>query len=375
MSLVLIPAVTSCTLGKTDGDGISFTRSTSPTSSIGAASSTAPAGSANPANAASNGTTIALGDPINVSGTGAAVDDSTVNITAGGNYILSGSLTDGQVNINTKERVNLILSGISITNSSGPALLVTDAKEVTITLTPGTTNSLSDDGSTDENDAALFTNDTLVINGEGALVVTGSNNEGISSDDDIIVNGGSIKVTAPDDGINAHDDITINGGYVNVIADGDGIDSNGTVNINGGTVISQGSAVMGDGGIDAAGSFAITGGTVIASGNSLAAPDSDSTQASLFVKTGSTWDAGTLLHIEQSGSEIVTFAPAQSYRTLFYSSNQLDLGTDYQVFIGGSSSGNATDGLYSGGTYRAAGTTGISITPAITPEGTGRLNP
>ncbi|SHH70851.1 carbohydrate-binding domain-containing protein [Clostridium grantii] len=50
-------------------------------------------------------------------------------------------------------------------------------------------------------EAAILTNDTLVIQGEGILMVIGNNNEGISSDDDIIINSGIIKITAKDERI------------------------------------------------------------------------------------------------------------------------------------------------------------------------------
>ena len=315
---------------------------------------------------------ITLGDTITVAGSGATANRSTVTITAGGTYSISGELTNGQVEVNTKEKVKIKLNGVKITNNSGPALLITDAKKVTVMLVAGATNYLTDGNSKNKNDAAIFTNDTLVIEGDGILIVTGNNREGISRDDDIIINGGTIKITAPDDGLNAHDDITFNGGYVYIIAGGDGIDSNGTTNLTGGTVISLGSTAEGDGGVDSIRGFTITGGTLIATGNINAAPDIGSTQSSFYIDSGSNLAAGTLFHVEQDGSDIVTFAPARSYQTVLYSSEKLTEGTTYQAYMGGSSSGTATDGLYTDGTYtEGAGNTSISVTAAIVPAGLG----
>jgi endonuclease YncB( thermonuclease family) len=254
---------------------------------------------------------IVLGDTITVSGEGATVEGTTVSIGAAGVYCLSGTLADGQIVVDAKGKVYLEFNGVDVTSSSGPALLITDAKKATLTLVEGTSNSLTDSAGTSEYDAALYTNDTLIINGRGSLAVTGNSNEGISSDDDIIVNAGTVVVTAVDDGLNAHDDITITGGDVYVRAGGDGLDSNGTINI--------------------------TGGTVIASGNSIAAPSHKSTQASVYVSTGSTQAAGTSFSIVLDGEEIVAFTPDMAYQNLFVSSDDLLADMAYDVYVGSSS--------------------------------------
>jgi hypothetical protein len=295
---------------------------------------------------------IVLGDAIKVSGEGATVEGTTVKITAAGIYSISGILTDGQIDVNAKGKVYLEFNGVDITNSSGPALMITDAKKVTLTLVEGTTNSLTDADSGNDNDAALFTNDTLVINGKGTLLVTGNNNEGISSDDDLIINSGTIKVTAVDDGLNAHDDITINSGDVYLLAGGDGLDSNGTVHINGGTLVSFGGTSVGDGGIDARGAFTITDGTVIAGGNSTAAPDNGSTRCSIYVATGSTQAAGTVISVTRDGKDILTFTPDKEYQNVFISSSDLIEDAAYQVYVGSNS-------------------TAISVSAAIAPAGAG----
>jgi hypothetical protein len=280
---------------------------------------------------------IVLGDTITVSGEGATVEGTTVSIGAAGVYCLSGTLADGQIVVDAKGKVYLEFNGVDVTSSSGPALLITDAKKATLTLVEGTSNSLTDSAGTSEYDAALYTNDTLIINGRGSLAVTGNSNEGISSDDDIIVNAGTVVVTAVDDGLNAHDDITITGGDVYVRAGGDGLDSNGTINITGGTVVALAGDVAGDGGLDAVGDVNITGGTVIASGNSIAAPSHKSTQASVYVSTGSTQAAGTSFSIVLDGEEIVAFTPDMAYQNLFVSSDDLLADMAYDVYVGSSS--------------------------------------
>jgi hypothetical protein len=265
---------------------------------------------------------ISLGDTITISGDGASVDGNTVAISAAGVYHVTGTLTDGQIDVDAKGKVYLEFDGVDITCSFGPALIVTDAKKVTLTLAEGTTNS--------------YTNDTLVINGSGTLVVTGNNNEGISSDDDLIINSGTVKVSAVDDGLNAHDDITINDGSVYIIAGGDGVDSNGTVNLNGGTLVSFGGTADGDGGLDAVGAFTFNGGTAAVFGNAIADPDGGSRWASLYVATGSIQAEGTLVRVERDGEEIFTITAGAEFQNLLLASDELIDGATYQVYLGDS---------------------------------------
>ncbi len=317
-------------------------------------------------------TQIVLGATIAILGEGATANGNVVNITAGGTYRISGTLTEGQVDVNTTEKVKLQLDNVSITNSTGPALMITDAKKITLKLIKGTINTLSDAPNISENDAALFTNDTLVIKGEGTLIVNGNNQEGISSDDDIIIENGILRVTARDDGLNAHDDITVLGGTLIVEAGGDALDSNGTTNIAGGTTYAMGSMAGGDGGLDSMNTFLITGGTLIATGNTSAAPDSTSTQASVYLNFAANQAAGTLFNLSQNGTSLLTYAPNKDYMTVLFSSPDLVVGETYQANAGGSSNGTSTDGLYLDGTYTSGATT-IEVVAALVPAGAGQM--
>ena len=87
---------------------------------------------------------IELGADTVVDGEGASVEGDTVLIAAAGVYHVSGALTDGCIEVDVKGKVYLELDGVDITSYSGPAVLVTDAKKVVISLVEGTANSLSD---------------------------------------------------------------------------------------------------------------------------------------------------------------------------------------------------------------------------------------
>jgi len=301
-------------------------------------------------NATDNYTSILLDDGIGINGDGAKISDDGVTITSAGTYTISGVLEDGMIEIDApNETVNLILEGVTITNSNGPAILFKNALEAIVTLEADSENVLSDGGDSDY-DGALYSTSTMTIRGEGNLTVIGNNEEGIASEMHLNIEGGNIWVSAADDGLNANNDnvsiITISGGYLYVDGGGDGIDSNGSIEITGGTVIAMSALTDANGGLDADGDVTITGGTVIATGARLSLPSKNSEQKSIFVNFGSTQAANTLVSIQNDSNDLLTFAPAKEYQSLLYSSSILEENISYDVYIGGSAEGEGVDGLY-----------------------------
>ena len=196
-------------------------------------------------------TTITLnGDSIAVSGSGVTVEGTVATITAAGHYIVSGTLNDGQLLVDTEdeEMVQLTLIGVDITSATSAPLAILSAEETIITLAEGSDNTLTDaatyvfpDAETDEPNAALFSNDDLTIGGGGSLTVVGNYNDAISTDDSLTISGGVITVSAVDDGLRGKDALVISGGDITVEAGGDGLKSDneddttlGTIAISGG---------------------------------------------------------------------------------------------------------------------------------------------
>jgi hypothetical protein len=288
-----------------------------------------------------------------VDGSNYSIDGNVVNINGGGEYIISGTLRDGCVVVDSpEEEVYLVLSGVDIANLNGPAILIQAASTATIVLYDGTVNVLSDGGMNEDHDAAIFSFVPLVIDGGGTLSATGNNQEAIASDATLMIEGGNIHATAVDDGLNAGKGIVINGGYIYVESVGDGIDSNADLAINGGTVISLG-GIAGDGGLDAEEGYGLflNGGLIIATGSNNARPEALE-QKYILLSFGENQAAGTMVHIEESdGSEIVTFRPGKEYKEFLFSSDALKSEVVYHIYSGGESSGNESDGLYQGGTY------------------------
>ena len=201
---------------------------------------------------------------------------------------------------------------------------------------------------------------------DGGTLTISRTYEGLESDI-IIVNDGNIHIVSSDDGINvtsgdmgrsesaaAGKYLEINGGYIVVDAGGDGLDSNGSGTMNGGFVIVSGPTDSRNGSIDVNGILVINGGFLAATGSAGMAQNAstDSTQYTVLETLSSVQVAGTLIHIEsEAGDEILTFMPAKEYQTIVISSPELENGTTYEVYIGGSATGTETDGLYADGVY------------------------
>ena len=179
-------------------------------------------------------------DNVEVTGDGISVSDNIITISKGGDFEVTGTLDDGQIVIDTEEKVKLRLSGMSLTNKNGSAVYVKNAEKAYITLTDNTENTLTDGEnytSGDENEKGCITSrDNLEIKGSGLLTVNGNYNHGIFSSNSIEIGNGNITVNAKNDGIHANDTLAISGGTVNVTAEGDGLQAEEILDISDGEV-------------------------------------------------------------------------------------------------------------------------------------------
>ena len=162
-----------------------------------------------------------------VEGDGAYVLDGSVHIAYAGKYVLSGELTDGSVIIeaNENDKIWILLNGISLNCENSAAIFVRRAGKVFLTLASGTENSIStgaeysDEADSMGIDGAIYSKDDLTINGGGSLVVNAEYKHGIVCNDDLVIVGAKIDITAAQDGIHANDsarfaevDLTIRAG-------------------------------------------------------------------------------------------------------------------------------------------------------------------
>lgn len=232
-------------------------------------------------------------------------------------YLLSGS-GQGRLTIYGSRRHQLILNGLTLTCSDGPAINNQCKKSCFVVLQG--TNSLTDGSSYTASDedrkGTFFSEGQVIMSGGGSLTIKGNyknglcsddyilfaqstgtltitavnkgieandgiyfeggtfvinaSAEGIESDSILVVSGGEIYVKAVDDAINAGDDLTISGGMVCAYSTGnDGIDANGNCYIQGGLVYAIGARspeVAIDANSEEQKKLYVTGGTFVAIG-------------------------------------------------------------------------------------------------------------
>ena len=242
-------------------------------------------------------------------------------------------------------------------------------------------------------DDGFHADNNLIING-GSITVSRSY-EGLEGQK-VTVTGGDIDITASDDGINAASSssnsssdgrpgnsdsnalITIGGGYIVVNAAGDGIDSNGNVAITGGTVLVSGPADNGNGAFDYDGEATVSGGTVILCGSSgMAQGFSDkSEQASFMYTLDNSASAGSSVALtDEKGNVLASFIPAKQYNNVVISTPSLKSGSSYKLVIGGTVSGADKNGFASSGSVSsAAQTLDIKLTGITTTFGSGGMS-
>lgn len=275
---------------------------------------------------------IKFGSAISSTGSNITVTGTKALISAGGDYKISGRISDGQLIVNTKEKVKIFLDGVNISNSSGPAIFISDAKKIVIELVDGTTSTITDGGTDKINDGALFSNDTITIKGNGTLNINSNNAHGISSDDDVIIQSGTINITSKKTGIMANDDITINDGTLNIKGGTNGLKSKGTMNINGGKTIVYGGTKEEKSAVFAQSGFTYTGGTLYAAGNAVTQPSSMS--APCFVAAFSAaMPANSTIKIKKNNSDLVTLNPHNSYKCIMIMSSDVPTGSSLSVNI------------------------------------------
>ncbi len=212
------------------------------------------------------------GDTASIEGTGASAAGSDILITEEGTYRISGTLSDGQIRVDSEGKVQLLLAGADITCSDSAPIYIMNAKKAFLTTEAGTENTLTDgiayiyENETDnEPDAAVFSKDSLTINGSGTLTVMGNYNEGITCKDDIVIASGTIHVQAVGNGIKGKDYVAVAGGDITVNAGADGIKSNNTTDAGCGFVYIQDGTLhitAQEDGIQADTEFIANGGTV-----------------------------------------------------------------------------------------------------------------
>lgn len=235
-----------------------------------------------------------------ISGEGLIADGNIITISAPGTYVVSGTISDGQIIVNAgdEEDVVVVLNGVNLTNTTTAPIYVMNADKTVITLAEGTTNTITDaknyvftDTETDEPNAAIFSKDDLTINGTGTLIVNGNYNHGIFSKNDLKIISGAINITSVNDAIKGKDLVAVLGADITINAGGDGIQSSNAEDASKGFVLIEDgifNITAGTDAIQAETSLLIKAGefTVVTGGGSANSSTSSSTWGSWGGKGG-----------------------------------------------------------------------------------------
>lgn len=289
-----------------------------------------------------------------------------------GLVIDSGTITVNAVDDGIRGKDYLDITGGNLDVTAGGDGIRSDDTEADrgrLTITNGTVR-------VNAGDDAIKGENTVAISG-GTVTVTNSY-EAIESRQ-VTISGGTVNVTARDDAINAVEDgygdfdvapnafVRFTGGTTIVSSSIDGIDSNGTVTFAGGTVVVSGpsSGSPGEGAIDSNGAVHFTGGTMLGAGSTALAVLSlppTSGQGWVAPQLSSSQPANTLLHLVSGGQVLASYRSPKNFREVVFSSNRIQHGQTYEVYLGGSLTGSTIAGMATTGGSIAGATRLMTVT-------------
>ena len=164
-------------------------------------------------------------------------------------YTLSGTSTNGSFAMDGEYKAGLMLNGLTLTNTAGPAIDIANGKRINVTLPAGTTTTLTD-GAGGLHKACFFINGHAEFAGAGTLKLTGNTKHAYASDEytQFKPNFGRLNVLkSVSDGLHVEQYLQVQGGnFTFAQVGGDNIDVsitnnpadslNGQVFIEGGTL-------------------------------------------------------------------------------------------------------------------------------------------
>lgn len=163
------------------------------------------------------------------------IEGDVITITEDGTYLLSGSLSNGQITVDAAEdaKIQLVLDNANITCDSSAAVYIKQADKVFITTAADSTNTLTNTSeyvAIDANniDAVIFAKSDVTLNGSGTLDIRSACGHGIVSKDDLVITGGSYRIDAASHALSGKDSVRIAGGTLSLTAGKDGIHSENT---------------------------------------------------------------------------------------------------------------------------------------------------
>lgn len=160
------------------------------------------------------------------------ISENTAVIKSEGTYIISGSISNGQIAVATDKlsKVQLVLDNADIDCDTSAAIYIKQADKVFITMSDGSKNTLStrnDFIATDDNniDAVIFSKANITLNGNGELEINTDYGHGIASKGDLKITSGTYSIDAKKHALQGKDSVRIADGTLNLTTEKDAISS------------------------------------------------------------------------------------------------------------------------------------------------------
>lgn len=270
-----------------------------------------------------------------------SVSGNTITISGEGIYLLSGTLSDGQIIVDADgQKVQLVLDNATISNFSSAAIYIKQADKVFLTLADASSNTLSSTGefvAIDDNniDAAIFSKADFTLNGSGTLTVECATGHGIVSKDDLCITGGTYTVTSSGHALCGKDSVRISSGTFSLTSGKDGIHSENTEDPQ------KGFIYIADGAF-----------TVKSTGDGLDA-------SSVLQIDGGIFDIGSSckgIKSDSEGNALLTYTASKTFNCVMLSCADILQGSTYTVTCGSeSTSVEMTDLIYGSGNGMGGG--------------------
>ena len=248
---------------------------------------------------------ITLGVNPKVDDSSVKISNNNIHINEGGIYNVSGILVNGTIYIDTSDDVTLKFNGITMVNEINSVIDNRKSNKLVINLANNTNNILSDGGTSS---ATIKSVGDTYIEGNGNLQIFANINNGISSNGNLVIDGGAIYLWALNDVFSITKELLINSG----------------------TIIGLGN-------------------------NNMKIPNELSKQYTMLFNLTDSLPENTLLSlIDNNNKSIVSFQALRDFSTLIISSPQINKGT-YHLLQDIECNEEITNGIcisndYSGGT-------------------------
>lgn len=154
-------------------------------------------------------------------------DGVKIFLMGSGTYRFFGDAENLQIEVDASKDglVRIILAGVDICSNGEPAIYVNSADTVYLMTEAGTVNSISGTEAeySGKNNSVIFSDDDLVLQGEGDLYIRSFRDNAIACKNDFSFTGGNVRIDSADIGIEVKNSFRMAGGVLSIDANDDGI--------------------------------------------------------------------------------------------------------------------------------------------------------